>query len=150
MIKLMAVLSSMVATSICTASPPQTIPERVRANPTAPMTTGVLVDIRPLSIEQLTAGAELVVKGKLTRQNSYPTADENYVLTDYLVIPERILGGRFPASQATPGPATPIILTVQGGELPVEGTPVRAVAHGLEDMQTDREYLLNAQSTPFR
>ena len=97
------------STSICTASPAQTIPERVRVNPTPPLTTGVLVDIRPLSIEQLTTGSELVVKGRLSRPKSYLTADDNYVLTDYLLVPERVIAGRVPASQATPGPATPLI-----------------------------------------
>jgi hypothetical protein len=102
----------------------------------------VLVHIPPLSIEQLTAGAELVVKGKLTGPKSYLTADENYILTDYILIPERIIAGRVSASQATPGPATPLILTVQGGELSVERVPVRGVNYALEAMQTDREYLL--------
>jgi hypothetical protein len=143
MVALTVGLLSMEFTSICTASPAQTIPERVRANPTVPMTTGVLVDIRPLSIEQLTAGAELVVKGTLTRPKSYLTADENYILTDYLVIPERIIAGRVPASQTTAVPATPMILSVQGGELSVEGVPVRGVNYALvEELQTGREYLL--------
>jgi len=145
-VALISGLSAMGFTSICTPSPAQTIPERVRANPTPPLITGVLVDIRPLSIEQLTTGSELVVKGRLTRPKSYLTADENYVLTDYLLVPERVIVGRVPAGQATPGPATPLILTVQGGELSVEGMPVRGVNSALEDIRPGGEYLLFLRS----
>lgn len=80
----------------------------------------------PQTIEGIARSAE-VVQCRLTKGETRLVADE-VVVTDYAIVEPLLLAGRLPAQQTSrPGaPATPMILTVWGGKMVVDGVPVEA------------------------
>src|SRR5262249_55405874 len=96
---------SILAIVAVSASAPdaQTIPERVRANPTDPVIGGVNHDVRPVALERLAKEATVVVIARLHSPRSYLTTDQLNVLTDYVIQPEQVLAGSFPTVQQAPG-----------------------------------------------
>lgn len=120
----------------------QTIPERVAAEPSEPLVIGSLVDVRPLSLEALARRADIIVEARVSRQRSYLSPDEKAVFSDFLVVPERAIGGRVPFRATIPGSSAPIVLTVYGGETVVSGVSVRAVSHNMRPIRDGGRYLL--------
>ena len=115
----------------------QTIPELARTRPTNPIVRGRLSDVEPATLHELTSGAELVVDATLIKQKSYLTPDERHIFTDYELNPSRVFVGRLFAARATP-----LILTVYGGSLTIDGFTVFVVDHGVKRPQVGRRYLL--------
>ncbi len=100
-------------------------------------------DYTPTTIEALTADSALVVVARLSRIKSYPSRDEDFILTDYALLEPRILAGRAPIAAArAPGAAPPLTLTVWGGEVVVEGVPIRGTDNNREAIVDGGEYLL--------
>ena len=85
----------------------------------------------------------VVVVARLSRPRSYVTPNEDYILTDYVLLELRVLAGRLPITVArTPGAAAPLTLTVWGGEVVVESVPIRGTDHNREAIVDGGEYLL--------
>jgi hypothetical protein len=103
-----------------------TIPERVAESKGKPVVILIARDLEPVALADLAAGADLIVHGRLIRQRSYLTDAKTDVYTDYEVKPERVIVDRAgPSTLKSPGPTAPIIVTIYGGELVVDGTQVR-------------------------
>jgi hypothetical protein len=80
---------SILATLIITVllAQDQTIPEMAKAKPSMPITRGKLTDVEPSTLQELTAGATLVLDATLTAQKSYLSPDQQHVFTDYQLVP---------------------------------------------------------------
>src|SRR4051794_1344970 len=72
----------------------QTIAEAARARPGQPVVRGVLREIQPVSADQLAREADLVIEGTLVKTRTYLTPDEQYVLTDFKIVPNRVIAGQ--------------------------------------------------------
>jgi hypothetical protein len=83
-------------------------------------------DIDPVPITQLAAEADLIVYGKLARPKSYLSDDKRDIYTDFALTPHQIVADRALATtRKSPGALRPITVTILGGELMVDGIPVR-------------------------
>jgi hypothetical protein len=103
-----------------------TIPERVAASRGKPVIILLARDLEPVPLADLASGADLIAYGKLVRQRSYLTDAETDVYTDYILKADRVIlerGGSSTVKSQRPIP--PMIVTVYGGELVVDGTHVR-------------------------
>jgi len=115
-----------------------TIPERVALAERKPVEFIETEDTAPLPIATLAVEAELIVVGRLARLGSYLSQDQTYMYTDYQLTPKQVIVDR--AGRLTPGTpgATPqLIVQVLGGELVVDGIPVKvkdsSLINGIED-----------------
>lgn len=138
-------LTTIGVAALCSPVNGQTIPELARTRPTNPIVRGRLVDVQPATLDELTAGADLVLEATVTRVRSYLTADEENVLTDYQLTPTRVLAGHLPAALPVPGSSTPLILTVYGGDLTIDGFSVSVVDHSVKRPESGHRYLLFLQ-----
>lgn len=104
---------------------------------------GLLRDIRPASIEELTKGADVVVRAHLVKARTF-LADEIYIRTEYEIRnPEMISGAFAVVSSPKPDVARPFILAVFGGEMTINGQTITAVDHGrATEITSGREYLM--------
>lgn len=133
----------------------QTIPERIRSNPSAPIVTGVLREVAPLPVEDPTEQAELVVVGRLSAPRSSLSGDQTYIRTEYEVTSHRVIAGTIDSRRAEPGLVPPVILAVYGGRVTVDGVEVRSVDHNMNDanhsgyfLRPGGEYLLFLKRAP--
>jgi hypothetical protein len=121
----------------------QTIPERVRTAGSNPVVVGRLVDVFPSTLDQLMEGADVVVEATLNRIESYLSANEDHILTDFEIVPHRIFAGRLPgATRVTPGRTARPILARYGGELTIDGVRASAVDHAMGPVKDGGRYLL--------
>jgi hypothetical protein len=97
----------------------------------------------PKDIEELAREADVVVLATLTRINSRLSSAEDRVLTDYSITGPNFIAGRLPSLSAkAPGVISPLILTVLGGEVIVEGVPIRGFDQHREEIKDGGQYLL--------
>ena len=100
-------------------------------------------DYLPKAIEELAIESEVVLQGRLSRVESYLAANGNQVLTDFSILAPHVIAGRLHSlSVRRPGPAVPLILTVWGGEVVVDGVPLRAVRSDSEPIKDGAQYRL--------
>jgi hypothetical protein len=111
-------------------------------------------DTEPVAFDVLAAYAELIVEGKLTRLKSYLSENKAYIFTDYQLTPKQMIIDRkgilTAKAQGTP---RPLIVTVYGGELVMDGTPVRheISSHGKWDQNADLlVFLARSQHDPTK
>lgn len=99
-------------------------------------------DYSPKTIEELARESEVVLQGKVSRVGSYPANDDR-VLTDFRILEPQVIAGRLDSASAPrQGPGVPVILTVWGGEVVVEGVPIRGVETNGEAIKDGAQYLL--------
>lgn len=118
--------------------------EHYRLHPDVPFQPGLLSEYWPKTLEELTREAHVVLLARLSRIGSYLTANEKDILTDYSIQEAHVIAGRMPVllTQA-PGQVAPMILTVYGGEVTVDGLLIRLKDHNRwEAIQDGRQYLL--------
>jgi hypothetical protein len=127
----------------------RTIPERVAEGHAAGHPRGKPVeleswrDIEPLPLARLAAKAELAVVGRLTRLKSYLSADKVFMYTDYQLTPRQVIVDRAGRqTQSTPGAPPPLIVTFFGGELVVDGTPIRITDTSLTKWDENADVLV--------
>ena len=120
----------------------QTIPELARTKPANPIVRGVLRDVKSAPLETLSNEASLILVGRLIRVKSYLTPDKMNVLTDYTIVPDRIIAGQLPLTQSAPGPGAAPTVTVYGGDVTIDGVTVSAVDHNSELPKSGQRYLL--------
>lgn len=104
-----------------------------------------MTDVQPATLRELTESAELVLEATVSKLKSYLTPDEENILTDYQIVPVRVFVSRVPAGRGAPGPAVPLVLTMYGGDLTIDGTRVSVVDHAVKRLQAGRRYLLFLQ-----
>lgn len=120
----------------------QTIPEIARTKPANPIVRGIFRDVTTAPIETLAKESTLVVVGRLVWSKSYLTADEMNVLSDYSIVPEKVLLGTLPLSQGKPGTLATPTLTVYGGDVKIDGITVTVVDHNVELPRSGERFLL--------
>jgi hypothetical protein len=106
-----------------------TIPETVAAYPEIKSHRQIrVVDVAIIPLSELTAKADVVVVGRLVKRTSYLTPDERRILTDYEVVPRHVLVDRVAtAVRERPGQAPSMVVTVEGGDVVVNGVPVTVI-----------------------
>ena len=121
----------------------QTIPEMARMRPPNPIVRILAVDVATPPIDELVRGAAVVLEATLTKGQSYLTADQNYILTDYRISPIRVLSGRLASDDMQkPGQTAPPVLTMSSGSYTVDGFTVFQVDHVREEIRSGGRYLL--------
>lgn len=140
--RIMFLSTMFVTASIGLDADAQTIREIARTRPTNPIVRGRMSDIEPATLQQLARGADLVLDATVVRLQSYLTPDEDNVLTDYQVVPTRVLLGRVTTARTTPGTVSPLIVTTYGGDITIDGFTVSVVDHALKRLESGRRYLL--------
>lgn len=97
----------------------------------------------PKLVEELAREADLVVHATLSHPHSYLSPGEDRILTDYAIQKPNVIAGRLPqVSARVPGQRVPLILTVWGGVVTLEGVPVRGKDQNRESIRDGGEYLL--------
>lgn len=97
----------------------------------------------PKGIEKVAAEADVVLRAKLSRSRSYLGPNEDRILTDYSILDGRVIAGRLPLlATRTPGTSIPLILTVYGGDVIVDGVLIRGTDGNFEAIKDGGEYLL--------
>lgn len=108
---------------------------------------GIYRDIIVPPIEQLAAGADLILEATITRNRGYLDSHERYVYTEYVIHPIR-------SSMARPGPGrtspgkSPMILRLLGGEVTVDAVPVRIKDDNLAPFKNGDKFLLFLKRLP--
>jgi hypothetical protein len=104
----------------------QTLPERVRtfvANGSAPpYRTHITRMLLDMDLDRIMGQADLIVAGTLTLKRTYLNAKQTKVLTDYEIVPSRVISNRRPAERPSFGQG--LTLTVEGGTMIIEGVQV--------------------------
>src|SRR5207247_5768060 len=109
--------------------------------PGTPVVIGVLGEPEPLSLDELTKRSDLVVEARVERLRSYINALDTAVLTDFSIVPLRVLTGRNPSASSKPG-AGRLLLSTYGGEVTKDGVTVKAENHGQQALKNGGRYLL--------
>jgi hypothetical protein len=123
----------------------QTISDRLNdpsRTPGSPVVVGMVGEPIPLSVEELTKRSDLILEGKVSTPRSYINSADTAVITDYRVLPIRVLGGTAPAVTDRPGIAGGLVVSVYGGEVVRNGVTIRAENHDLRPLKEGGSYLL--------
>ena len=99
----------------------------------------------PRTIEELTRGADVVVRARLRRPNTYLAGEnESLVRTDFAIEEAMVLAGALESYVTrTPGAATPpLVLTVWGGDLTIDGIRIHGPDSNFRRPQDGALYLL--------
>jgi hypothetical protein len=123
-----------------------TVSERIRLakeKPGTKVVMGMLGDAVPMSIEELTKTAPLVLEARVFVLKTYINEADTAVITDFAVEPIRVLAGQAPrlASSDTGG-ATGFVVGTYGGEVVKDGVTVRAENYTAEQLKDKGSYLL--------
>ncbi len=141
-ITLVTGLASILAV-VSAATPQRTIPEMIAANPGKPITMMWTAESIHVPFDQLVDSAELVVVARLGQPQSYLTANGLTILTDYQVIPRRVILDRsFTLISTRPEQLPPLTLTVTGGEMLVGGVKVNIIDSGRVPFKEGADVLL--------
>src|SRR5438093_12422833 len=79
----------------------QTISDRFKdpsRKPGTPIVIGTLGEPIPLSIEELTERSDLILEAKVSWLKSYINVEDTAVITDYTIVPIRVLAGTVPGA----------------------------------------------------
>ena len=129
-----------------------TITERIRLakeKPGTPVIVGTLGEPTTMNVEELAKQATLVLEATVTRIRTYINATDTAVVTDFAMTPLRVLAGQVPVTASrAPGVASPLIVTVYGGEVVKDGITIRAENHTLEPLKDRSTYLLFLRPSP--
>jgi hypothetical protein len=120
-----------------------TIPERAAHAERRPVEFIFTEDTVPLPIATLAVEADLIVVGRLARRMSYLGDEQTSIYTDYQLTPKQVIvdrAGRLTPS--TPGATPQLVVQVMGGELVVDGTPVKVTDSSLINWNEDSDLLL--------
>jgi len=120
----------------------QSLPEKARTSGGKPVTSGVLSDIFPKSIEELTAKSDAVVITMLTRGRTSLTPDEKYLFTPYEMSNIRVVAGALPSLSGALGKVNPFTLIHGGGEIILDGVPVRSVDYNFPNGFKNGQHLV--------
>jgi hypothetical protein len=132
----------------CNSAAAQDLLERARAHaekyPGTPMLLPASpADYRPMTIEELTRAAEVVVQATLIESQSYVTLQGDRVLTDYSIANPSFLAGRASVLESRGVKETPALtLTAFGGEVVLAGVTVRASDFNRKPITPGAEYVL--------
>lgn len=97
----------------------------------------------PKTIEEMGQEANIVLEGRLSNPKSYLGQAEDRILTDYTILQPRVISGQLSTQPSEiPGPGHPIVLTVYGGQIVLEGATVRGTANDRHKINEGGRYLL--------
>ena len=103
-----------------------------------------LGDYVPKTIEELTREADIVIHARLMRLKSYVGADGRNVLSDFAIRDHLLLAAQSSeAAAAVQGNVTaPLIVTVDGGEVIIDGVHVQSYDANRRSITDGGEYLV--------
>lgn len=110
-----------------------------------PIRLPVLTETSWVSIDELAATADFVVDARLVRLGSYVSEDGTKVFTDYQIVPNRVVVSRTGDVGTVPGSHPPLVLTVLGGEVTIEGTLVTMTDAKMTTLRDRGQFLLFAK-----
>ena len=131
-------LTTMLGLGFALDATAQTISDRIHdvsREPGTPVIIGVLGEPIPLSIDEFTKRADLVLEARLSRLESYINAADTAVVTEFEIQPIRILSGAVPVE-------APLVLFTNGGEVVRDGVTIREMIHDREELKESTVYLL--------
>jgi hypothetical protein len=120
-----------------------------RSNPGAPLEQPAPPDeYAPRTVEEVVRDADLVLEATLTQPESYVPQSGDRVLTNYSMVAPRVISGSVPvAAVSRPGATTaPLVLTVYGGELTLEGVRVRGTDQNRDAIKSGGRYVVILRS----
>jgi hypothetical protein len=102
-----------------------------------------LSEIAPSSIEELAKGSDVVVRARLRNGRSY-VKNGQYVLTDYDIDQPQVISGSIAsASVSKPLAVVPLVLSVHGGEVTINGEKITVKDDSMAmEISNGKEYLL--------
>lgn len=126
--------------------------EQAKRDPAVPILIPASpAELWPTTIEEVASQADVVLQARLSRIHSYLDAKGISVYTDYRILDPKVIAGRLPSlTTPVPGPGVPLILTVWGGEVIVEGVTIRGVETNGETIEDGGSYLLFLKPTRAR
>jgi hypothetical protein len=123
----------------------QTITDRTRAaqrNDVPLIMIGSVDESGVLTLAELVKASDLVVEANLVHVRTYVNDRDTDILTDFAILPNRVLVGSVPVGVSTPGATAGLVLATYGGEIVRDGVHVRAIKHGLRPVTAGVRYLL--------
>ena len=133
-------------TALAAAPAAQTITDRIRVaqqNPDVSLVMmGSVDESLVLTLAELVKASDLVVEANLVHLRTYVNDRDTDILTDFTIVPNRVLVGSVPVGVSTPGVTARLILATYGGEIVRDGVHVRAIKHGLRPVTEGVRYLL--------
>lgn len=127
----------------CAAQAPS-LRERAAVRDGKPLRVLSLAEIHAFALDDLAGNADVILEGHLVQLNSYLSTDEKAIYTDYQIIPRRMIVDRGERA-ATPSPGRPLVVSILGGEVNIEGTRVTYVDSTLAPFTKDSRLLLFLQ-----
>jgi hypothetical protein len=124
--------------------------ERGRHNPRAVLHhTAPPADYPSKSIEEVAREADAVVQGRLVPTRSSLSANSDRVLTDYRIVDPAVIAGALPPiAAATPGPLSPLIVTVLGGDVTIEGVRILSTDNNRAAIEDGGTYVVALKESP--
>jgi hypothetical protein len=124
----------------------QTITDRIRVaqqnTDVSLVMMGSVDESLVLTLAELVKASDLVVDANLVHVRTYVNDRDTDILTDFGIVPNRVLVGSVPVGVSTPGATARLILATYGGEIVRDGVHVRATKHGLRPVTEGVRYLL--------
>jgi hypothetical protein len=104
---------------------------------------GPVGDTPAKTIAELTRGAEVVFHARVAKLKTYIGRDGERILTDYAIQNQHLLAGRTAGAVARAlDTSKPLVVTVIGGDLTIEGVEVHARASDSASVVDGDEYIL--------
>jgi hypothetical protein len=131
--------------ALAAAPAAQTITDRIRAaqrNPDVPLVIMTVGEPFVLTLAELVKGSDLVVDANVARVRTYANDRDTDILTDFTILPNRVLVGSVPVGVSTPGATAGLMLATYGGEIVREGVHVRAMDYSMRPLTEGVRYLL--------
>jgi hypothetical protein len=118
-----------------------TIPEMAAASGDKTVTMTMMEEERVVPLAELSTASDLVIDARLVRPRSYLSDDKTMIYTDYEIVPSRVLRSRISDGSQKPGPQLPLLLTVHGGEITLEGKTITLSSGKLKPIRTGGRFL---------
>jgi hypothetical protein len=119
-----------------------TLPELVTLHYPEPVLQTRQRELLPESLESMLAQADLVVRGVITMTNTYMSADQRDLFTDYTVKPTRIMLQRNTPKVRQLGQEFPIVVKRWGGSTTINGVSVTQQDIDLPAFRSGEELIL--------
>ena len=119
-----------------------TLPEIATRQAPEPFLRSRIRELLPQSLEEMVPKADLIVHGTVELRNTYLSADQRDLYTDYLVTPLRVFAQRTPQVATAPGAPLPIVLKRWGGQTVLNGVSVTVEDRDLRQFRSGDELVL--------
>ncbi|MCC7007899.1 MAG: hypothetical protein IT184_03710 [Acidobacteria bacterium] len=113
--------------------------------PGQPLMLVRLIETMPMSLDDMTRRSTAVVEGILSNARTYIDESDTDVLTDFEIIPMRVLAGSLTPVQVAAGARATVVLRVNAGEVERNGVRIHSGLAGLEMPIVNTTYVMFLQ-----